>query len=103
MSLEKWADFLISAVRHNGNNSHIEALQVREDLGKAVGPPTTLSRQQVVVQIQRGVSYMTAPPSQDGKLRKGQPVVIIRVGNTDYLKTVRNAEAADNLGELPEF
>jgi hypothetical protein len=35
--------------------------------------------------------------------QKGQPVYIITVKGTEYIKTVDNGSAADNLENLPEF
>ena len=41
--------------------------------------------------------------SRSGKWNKGQPVYIVRINGVDYLKTVDNGRAEDNLDDLPEF
>jgi hypothetical protein len=36
---DKWADYLISAVRYDAAGTHIDKVRVHEDEGEKVGPP----------------------------------------------------------------
>jgi hypothetical protein len=36
---DKWADFLISAVRYNQEGTNIDAVKLHEDKGETVGQP----------------------------------------------------------------
>jgi hypothetical protein len=45
---EKWADYLITAVRFNSAGTHIDSVQAREDKGDTAGPAGEASRTEVV-------------------------------------------------------
>ena len=40
---EKWADYIITAVRFNGTGTHIEAVQISADNGDTAGPASEAS------------------------------------------------------------
>ena len=101
--MDKWADFLISAVRYSADDTHIERVRVHEDLGdKVSGSPTESLRTEVVKNIKNGKTYVTIFKSQAG-WNKGQDVHIIKVGNEEFIRTDKNQTARDNLENLPTF
>jgi hypothetical protein len=98
----KWADYAITAVRYNQQQTHIEQLQVREVMDSYLGSPNIKTRSEVIASIKRQFTYVTALKKLD-KWEKGEDVRIITVSNVEYLRTDNNSRESDNLGELPEF
>ena len=101
--MEKWADYLISAVRYNTDHTHITDLMVHEDKGDKVGKGEIYSRQATVDAINNGTAFVTIYKGSNGNWKKGQKVFVILVNGTSYLKTVDNGKEEDNLENLPEF
>lgn len=101
--MSKWADFGISAVRYNSEHTHINKVKAHLDNGETIGSPEEQTRQDVISAIKNKKSYVTIIKSSDGKWKKGQPVYIIKVNGTEYIKTVDNSKEEDNLENLPEF
>jgi hypothetical protein len=100
--MEKWADYLISAVKYNDPKTHIIAVKAYQDLGDKLGPEQHFSRQQVVQGIENRTTFMTIF-NVDNKWQKGQLVEIIVVNGEKFIKTLRDNTARDNLDRLPEF
>lgn len=102
--MEKWADFLISAVRYNTDHTHIEYLVIQADNGDTVAiPPYIESRRQIVGNIKKKLSYLTITRTKEGKWKQGQKVIIVKINEVEYIKTVENKTEDDNLENLPEF
>jgi len=101
--MEKWADYLISAVRYNTDHTHITDVKVHEDKDDKVGKGEIHSRQTVVDAINNGTTFVTIYKDSEDKWSKGQKVFVINVNGTNYLKTVDNGKEEDNLENLPEF
>ncbi|MGG4011049.1 DUF3892 domain-containing protein [Bacillus smithii] len=102
--VEKWADYLISAVRYEDKNKkeRIKVLKVHTDNGDKVGAGTDWLREDVISSIEEGYTYCTIY-QKDGKWNKGAKVEIVIVDGSKYLRTDANKIKRDNLGELPEF
>jgi len=100
--MTKWADYCISAVRFNAGHTHIDRVRAHPDNGDTMGSPTDYERAAIVKAIKDGVTFVTIFWN-DGKWRKGQPVFIVRINGVEYIKTVDNGKAQDNLDNLPEF
>ena len=101
--MDKWADYGISEVRYNADHTHIDKVLVHPDNGDTIGSAIEKTRQQVVLDIKAGLTFVTITKGSGEKWSKGQPVYIIKVNGTEYIKTVDNGEAKDNLENLPEF
>lgn len=100
--MNKWADYLISAVRYNTNHTHITHLKVHEDKGDKVGPGKPLFRLTVVERLKSGSTFATI--FKDNSVwRKGQKVIVVKINGIDYVKTIDNGKEEDNLENLPEF
>jgi Protein of unknown function (DUF3892) len=100
---DKWADYLISAVRYNSAETHIDEVEVREDKGENAGLPSTWERSNVVSSLEGNYTFMTIVENSNGRWDPGADVGIVTVGGTKYIRTDADATAADNLGELPGF
>ena len=101
--MDKWADYGISQVRYNARHTHIDRVLVHPDLGNTLGPQIEKTRQEVIADIKAGLTYVTITKGADSNWYRGQPVHIIKVNGTEYIKTVDNGEEKDNLENLPEF
>lgn len=101
--MQKWADYGISKVRYNNEQTHIVKVRVHEDKGDTIGRAEEWSRSQVVSAIERGKTFVTILKSSDDKWSKGQDVHIVTINGVEYIRTDRNRKASDNLENLPEF
>lgn len=101
--MSKWADYGISGVRFNSAHTHIDRVQIKADNGDSLGAAQDSGRADVVAAIKRSVTFVTIFRNEGGNWSKGQPVFIDRVGGVEYLKTVPNGKAIDNLDNLPEY
>jgi hypothetical protein len=100
--MEKWADYLISAVKYNDPKTHIIAVKAYPDLGDKLGTEEHLSRQQVVQGIKSGTTYMTIFKGNNG-WQKGQLVEVVVINRQEFIKTIKDNTERDNLDKLPEF
>ena len=100
--MAKWADYGISEVRFNPTHKHIVALRIRPDQDTGFGPSSDVTREAVVQAIRDGTTFVTIF-MKNQKWSRGQPVYIVKINGVDYLKTVDNGRAEDNLDDLPEF
>lgn len=101
--MAKWADYGISAVRYNSAHTHIDRVRAHPDNGDTIGASAEYTRAGIIQSIKGGTTYVTIVKSSEGKWMKGQPIYIIKVNGIEYIKTVDNGKAADNLENLPEF
>lgn len=101
--MSKWADYGISAVKYNAAHTHIDRVRAHPDKGDTIGAYSEYARADVVAAIKKGTTFVTILMGAEGKWKKGQPVYIINVNGVEYLKTVDNGKASDNLENLPEF
>jgi hypothetical protein len=101
--MSKWADYAISSVRFNNAHTHIDQVQAAPDQGDSIGAASMYARTDVVAAIKRGVTFVTVFRGTNNNWNKGQPVVIDHVNGGEYIKTVPNGKAIDNLDNLPEF
>ncbi|HTQ05321.1 MAG TPA: DUF3892 domain-containing protein [Polyangiaceae bacterium] len=99
--MAKWADCVITRVRFNAARTHIDELEVHDDLDTSLGPARTESRFTVIANL-RYKTYITAPPSGES-VRKGALVYTITISGNVYLKTYADGTTRDNLDNLPEF
>lgn len=97
----KWADYLVSGVKHNPRTGSIIELEIRPDLGTGVGGAQRVSRSWVTNAIESGITFVTVYLS-GGTFHRGEPVRVVQVGWHKYLRTDPNGLSADNLGSLPE-
>jgi hypothetical protein len=100
---DKWADHVISAVRYNAADTHIERVRVHRDEGNRMGPAQEATRTEVVESIERGHTFATVVKGDDGKWHYGATVGIVVIRGVKYIRTDRDATPEDNLGRLPRF
>ena len=102
--MDKWADYLISAVRYTDTNTrhYISHLKVHSDNGDSIGNGTAWTKNDVVDAIGKGITFVTIYQNGD-KWKKGEDVRVFHISNRSYLRTDANKIEEDNLGELPAF
>jgi hypothetical protein len=100
---KKWADYGISKVKYDSEQTHIVKAYIHEDKGNSIGRGEEWTRSQIVSAIERGKTFVTILISSDNKWRKGQEVHVITVNGVKYIRTDQNRTASDNLENLPEF
>ena len=100
----KWADYCIVGVRLTPDRTQIETVRMLPDTGSLLVTGLIMARRQIVAGLQRGMTFTTALPDP-GQMSytKGQPVSIVTIEGSDYLRIDANPIAADDLGDLPEF
>ncbi len=100
--MAKWADYCILGVQYNREKTHIVKARVVKDNGDNFGAVVEWSRSQVVLEIERGNTFVTIV-KDNGNWRKGQDVHTVTVNGVKYIRTDQNVRASDNLENLPEF
>ena len=99
---EKWADYLISAVRDNAAGTHIEQVQIRLDEGDKISGPSTWSRSKVIEKIDAGHTVITIF-RPNGSWDKGARVRVVTIDGEKFIRTDADRTKRDNLGALPTF
>ena len=102
--MEKWADYLISAVRHQVDSGKRIAshFKIHSDKGSFIGESTTWTKEEVLNAISSGNSFMTIYRERNGNWRRGMFVSLAKVEDL-FLRTDSQKLAADSLVELPDF
>jgi hypothetical protein len=102
--MEKWADYLIFAVKTNPNQTHIDSVEVHSDFRSPINETLNLTRTDIINNIKKGFTYTTVYKTKTGKLRKGENIYLTNVNGQEYLRTdTKNNAAADNFDNVPEL
>jgi hypothetical protein len=100
--MTKWADYLISAVRYNGNHKITKVLR-HEDRDGTVGEGIEIERAEVASNIKNGKTYMTIYSGPKNTWKMGKKVNAFKVGGEYCIRVDNNKADIDNLGEVVEF
>jgi hypothetical protein len=102
--IQKWADFLISAVRYEelSNRFQITHLKVHSDEGIKVSGGVTRTREEVIAAMSMGKIFMTIFKDTKGDWQKGREVFLKRE-NGVYIITDDNKAGIDLLKDVQEF
>jgi hypothetical protein len=101
--MDKWADYLISRVRFNSSETHIDKVEVYPDNGDKLGVKTEFTRQTVIALIDKGYTFATIFKNGDGKWDMGAHVEVVPIEGIRYIKTYADSTKRDNLDNLPRF
>ena len=102
--MDKWADYLISAVKTSSHQIHVDFLECHSDFGCVVCEHIVLSRTDIISKIKTGCTYVTVFRTAIGKWRKGQDVHLVVVDGKEFIRTdLKNSVASDNFDDVPEF
>jgi hypothetical protein len=100
---DKWADYLISAVRYNSADTHIDSVRVHQDKGDTVGTGSDESRATIVAALQMGTTFVTIFMNAAGTWDKGAEVRTVHIDGVNYIRTDADRTKRDNLDRLPRF
>ncbi len=102
--MDKWADYLVSAVRTSSDQKFIDSVECHSDFGCVVCENIVLSRGELILNMKKGCTYATVFRTAIGKWRKGQEVHLINVNGQDFLRTdTKSNLASDNFDDVPEL
>jgi hypothetical protein len=102
--MEKWADYLIYAVKTNPDQTHIDSVEVHSDFRSLVCETLFLSRNDIIDNIKKGFTYTTVYKTKTGKFRKGENIYLVNVDGKEFLRTdTKNNAAKDNFDNVPEL
>ena len=102
--MEKWADYLISAVRYelDTHSRVITHLKVHIDNGDSVGESRTWTKEEVLKAFSSGQNFSAIIKDSNGKWKKGGDISISQLDEA-YLRTSSKNIPGDYLEEIPEF
>lgn len=100
---DKWADYVITAVRFNPNGTHIQMVQLRTDDGQQLSAAYEATRTEVIHFLEQGYTLCTALHVGGDGVRKGAAVKIVEIDGDTFIRTRADNTRADNLGRLPGF
>ena len=100
----KWADYCIVGVRFAPDRKRIETVRILPDTGSLLVTGLIMPRRHIVAGLHRGMTFATAlPDTEKMSYARGQPVRIVNVDGTDYVRIDPAPIPVDDLGDLPEF
>lgn len=102
--MEKWADYLISALRYEDslNSKVISHFKIHHDNGNSVGKGSTWTNQEVLEAILRGDTFLTIHKTNGGKWKKGKEISISKSDELSLSTSSKNL-IEYNLINIPEF
>ncbi len=103
VTLQKWADYLISGVKSTTGSNIIQYVEVHSDFGCIVCETTIVPREDVIANIKKGTSYVTVFKTTMGKWRRGEDVRVVTVNGQEYVRTDAKPVASDNFDDVPEL
>ena len=92
----------IARVRYDAYEKHIDQVEVFVPNG----PLSVMKRTAVVYEITSGTSTfqtVTIKPGSSNDYELGASVIVVTINSVQYIKTVNDNTAKDNLGNLPRF
>lgn len=102
--MQKWADYLISAVRSGPTLSRIDSVEVHSDFDCIVCETLIVSREEVIANLKKGCTYTTICRTAMGKWRKGEDINLVSVNGEDFIKAgTKDCKPCDSFENVPEF
>ena len=102
--MNKWADYLISAVRYRSDSKNriIAYFKIHTDNGASIGEIRTWTKEELLAALIDGKSFVTIAKKNNGKWMKGSEVSI--TSNKEvFIRTDFKNIPEDFLESLPEF
>ena len=101
--LTKWADYLICAVKYNGDRTRVEGVQCCIDREDSLTEPVEISRSKVIKLLEKGYTIAAIFKNVEGKWQKEADLRLIEVDGEKYIRTDHTRNKGDDLENLPEF
>ena len=103
MSENKWADFVISAVKRGSSSGRITQVQIHKDIGKSLSNPEIVDKMVIAHNIKKGKKYITAFKISETNWEPGEYVRAFVKDGEAFIRTDDNKVNLDNLGTLPDI
>ena len=100
--MEKWADYVITAIKRGSGLGVISHVQQHEDKGNEFGKPEMVDKIQVAHSIRKGKKYITVYRVNEIDWKRGDVVRTFLKDGAAYIRDDKNIVPSDHLGELPE-
>ncbi|MBV6419613.1 MAG: hypothetical protein DAHOPDDO_00836 [Ignavibacteriaceae bacterium] len=100
----KWADYLISAIRYSSesNNRIIAYLKVHMDEGDTVGESRTWAKDELLQAMAQGKTFATIQKDSKGNWKKGEDISIT-ASSEIFIRSDQRKIPGDFLENLPGF
>ena len=103
MSENKWADFVITAVKRGSSSGRITQVQIHKDLGNSLSNPEIVDKMVVAHNIKKGKKYITVFKISETNWEPGEYVRAYVKDGEAFIRTDDNKVDLDNLGTLPDI
>ncbi|MBD3284970.1 DUF3892 domain-containing protein [candidate division WOR-3 bacterium] len=101
--MAKWADYLISAVKYNGDRTRVEGVRCFIDKGESLSEAFDIPRSKVIYLLEKGYSIVAIYKNIEGKWQRESRVRLFEIGGKKYIRTDTFNNPNDNLEGLPEY
>ncbi len=102
MATEK-INYYVEKVHYNKAQTRILWVSVRQDSGTKLGGAFNMVRKKIISLIRKDNQFMTIFRNPEGKYRKGQKIILVRLKGADYLRTDQSETEQDQLENLPFY
>jgi hypothetical protein len=104
LKMNKWADYLVSAVRYapGSGNRIITYFKVHEDTGNSIAEGRTWNKDELLTALIRGKTFFTIQKDENGKWIKGEEVSISSFKEIFVRSDFKNVPG-DYLQNIAEF
>ena len=93
----------ISKVAYGSDRSKITHVIIHEIVNNRIGSPVQMTRHAVIDLIQYGNNCWAILQNSTGNWDWGAQVHVVTTYHGKFIRTDRNSESRDNLGNLPTF
>ncbi|MBK7230311.1 MAG: DUF3892 domain-containing protein [Ignavibacteriales bacterium] len=102
--MNKWADYLISAIRYEDDNlkNSIAYLKVHPDFGQEIGAGSTWTKEEVINAMYDGKTFYTILKNNTGEWKRGAHVALVTKNGKTVL-TDNESIDLDNLSNIQEL
>jgi len=99
----KWADFVVSAIKKGSGLANITHVQIHEDFGTEFGKPKIIDKKTLASHIKKGKKYLTIYKKNETDWEPGDLIFAYVLNGETHVRTDGNKVQGDNLGTLPEI
>jgi hypothetical protein len=102
--MNKWADYLISAVRYEDDSrkNSIEYVKVHPDQGQEIGAGSTWTKEEVINAMHDGKTFYTIVKGSSGEWKRGAHVALVTKNGKSILSDNEHTDS-DFLSGLQEL
>jgi hypothetical protein len=99
----KWADYQITSVRYNKEETHVIMVLAHADFDDKFGDSSIWGRHEVLEALNSRTTFITVTYDENNKPIKGALIEPVKIDDKYYIKTIPDNTKKDNLGGLPPF